>query len=65
MARTHTYTWYKVSDKLPPEEKLVKTKIEGEEGKREQDELYYKDNQWRFENGEKADYIPTHWTFIP
>ena len=65
MARTRTYTWWKVSDKLPPQKEIVKTKVEDENGKRNIANLYLEGNLWWMEDGSMyVYYTPTHWSQI-
>ena len=65
MATTKTYTWWKCKDKLPPQGEVVKTKIEDENGKRNEAKLYLKGNLWWMEDGSMyVYYTPTHWTHI-
>jgi len=65
MATTRTYTWWKVADKLPPENEIVKTKIDDAGGKRNEAKLYRKGNLWWMEDGTMyVYYTPTHWAHI-
>jgi len=57
--------WIKVSEKLPPEEKVVETKIDNDKGCRNVQKLKRRKNLWFFPDGSMyVYYTPTHWREI-
>lgn len=54
--------WIKVSEKLPPEEELVETKIDDVNGIRNVQRLKRRGRLWFFADGIMyVYYTPTHW----
>lgn len=54
--------WIKVSEKLPPEEELVETKIDDVNGIRNVQKLKRRGQLWFFADGIMyVYYTPTHW----
>jgi len=54
--------WIKVSDMLPPENRVVKTKIDDEKGIRNEQELKRVGKLWFVADGSMyVYYTPTHW----
>lgn len=54
--------WIKVSDELPPENKVVETKIEDGKGRRNLQKLKRKGILWFFSDDSMyMYYTPTHW----
>ena len=56
--------WIKVKEKLPPEKVIVETKIDDENGCRNEQKLYRYKNRWFLEDGRMyVYYTPTHWRY--
>jgi len=55
--------WYKTSEKLPPENMLVDTKIDDSNGVRNEQQMSRSKNLW-FAGGMYVYYTPTHWKYI-
>ena len=54
--------WNKTSEVLPPENKIVLTKIDDEKGCRNETLLYRQGNLWFLADGDMyVYYTPTHW----
>lgn len=54
--------WYLTSQKLPPENVVVDTKIDDTRGCRNETRLYRQGNLWFLEDGSMyVYYVPTHW----
>lgn len=54
--------WFKTSEKLPPENIVVETKIHDEKGWRNDAKLKRKGNLWFLPDGSMyVYYTPTHW----
>lgn len=56
--------WCKTSQKLPPENVVVETKIDDERGCRNEARLYRQGSLWFFHDGNMyVYYTPTHWRY--
>ena len=54
--------WQRTQDTLPPEGKVVETKIEDSHGVRNEQKLFRKKNLWFFPDSSMyVYYTPTHW----
>lgn len=57
--------WIRTSEKLPPEEQVVETKIDDRKGCRNVQKLKRRKNLWFFADGIMyVYYTPTHWREI-
>jgi hypothetical protein len=54
--------WKKITDEQPPKGKVIKTKVEDENGVRNEQELVFDNNLWWFpDRSMYVYYTPTHW----
>ena len=54
--------WIRIEDRLPPDKKVVMTKIEDREGSRNEQELKRNGRLWFLPDGSMyVYYTPTHW----
>lgn len=59
------YNWIKLTDRKPPEEIKVMTKIDDEEGVRNETSLKRKGHLWFHSNMTMyVYYTPTHWAYL-
>ncbi len=57
--------WIKVSDRLPPENMVVETKIDEGDNPRNQQTLKRDKNLWWVPDGKMyVYYTPTHWRYV-
>ena len=57
--------WKETSKEPPPQKKIVKTKIDDNDGIRNEANLFLSGNLWFMEDGKMYVYYkPTHWKFI-
>ena len=55
--------WIKCTDRLPPANIFVNTKIDDERGQRNEQKLKLVGRLWLATDGEYVYYEPTHWQF--
>lgn len=55
--------WVKITDKQPPQNVFVVTKIDDGNGVRNEQKLKFVHNLWWSDDGMYVYYAPTHWRF--